>query len=115
MAARVVKGDEVVVISGKYKGKTGKVLAVLVDENEVVVSGVNIRRKKQKANANGYQNIECPLSLSKVMHIDPNDRKPCRIGFKILDGKKIRYSKRSGADIHHPEYVKKVDVEKSLS
>ncbi|AWD33491.1 50S ribosomal protein L24 [Candidatus Fokinia solitaria] len=113
MAARVVKGDEVIVISGKYKGKIGKVLAVLASECEVVVAGVNIRSKKQKANAGGYQNIEFPLPLSKVMHIDPSDRKPCRIGFKVSDGKKIRYSKRSGVDIQSPEYIKSTSIEKA--
>ena len=100
MAARVKKGDRVVVLVGKDKGKQGEVLKVLPGEGRVVVQGVRMVKRHQKPtprSAGGILTKEAPLDLSIVSHIDPKDGKPTRVGFKFLeDGRKVRYAKRSG-------------------
>lgn len=100
MAARIRKGDRVVVIAGKSKGVEGEVLKVLPTENRVVVQGAQQVKKHTKPSARGAGGIEsreAPIQVSNVAHIDPSDGKPTRIGFKFLDdGRKVRFAKRSG-------------------
>ncbi|GAB4379620.1 MAG: 50S ribosomal protein L24 [Salibacteraceae bacterium] len=97
----IKKGDQVVVISGNEKGKTGRVLEVLVDKNRAIVEGVNIISVHTRPNAanpdGGIVKKEGSIHISNLLHVDPKDGKPCRIGRKIDEkGNKVRYSKRSG-------------------
>ena len=101
MAAKVRKGDRVVVTTGRDKGKQGEVLRVLPKEDRVVVQGVMIARRHQKAGprnrGGGSVAMEAPIAVSSVAHCDPKDGKPTRVGFKFLDdGRKVRFAKRSG-------------------
>ncbi len=100
MAARIRKGDRVVVIAGRDKGKVGEVLRVMPKENRAIVQGVNIVKKHQRPTPRepgGITPKEAPIHLSNLAHIDPKDGRPTRIGFRILeDGRKVRYAKRSG-------------------
>ena len=96
---KIKRDDEVIVLAGKDKGKRGKVRRVL-DNNKLVVSGINMVKKHTKPSARGAGGIEsreAPIQVSNVAHIDPSDGKPTRIGFKFLDdGRKVRFAKRSG-------------------
>ena len=97
-------GDEVVVITGSDKGKTGKIVKTLRDENRVVVEGVNIVKKHQKANAQGnggIVEIEAPINASNVMILDPKTKKRTRIGHTTdtKTNKKIRIAKKSNEKI----------------
>ena len=96
-------GDKVVVISGKDKGKEGKITHVLRAENRVVVEGVNIVKKHVKGNgqtAGSINEIEAPIHASNVMIIDPKTKKPTRIGHSVnKDGKKIRVAKKSNSSL----------------
>lgn len=97
----VKKGDQVIVITGKDKGKKGRVLAAFPSENRVLVEGVNMIKKHQKPNqANPQGGIiqkEAPIHSSNVMLIDPKSGQPTRVGHKVLDnGKKVRVAKKSG-------------------
>jgi len=101
---RLKKGDLVQVLSGKYKGKQGKVLATHPDENKVTVEGINIVKKHQKPNQThpqgGIIEITKPIWVSKVAIVDPNAKKPSRIGYKVAkDGAKTRVFKASGKEI----------------
>ena len=100
MAARVKKGDRVVVTTGRDKGKTGEVLSVLPKEDRVVVQGVNMIKRHAKASqtqAGGIVESEAAMHLSNVMLADPKTGEPTRVGFKVLDdGRKVRVAKRSG-------------------
>jgi len=100
MAARIRKGDKVVVITGKDKGRTGEVLKVLPAENRAVVQGVNVARRHQRQTASaqgGIVNKEMPIHLSNVALVDPRDNKATRVGFRMgPDGRKVRYAKLSG-------------------
>ncbi len=104
MAAKIKKGDKVVVIAGKDKGKTGDVLQVLPDANRVVVAGINVAKrhtKAQGANEGGIIAKNMPIHISNVQLRDPKTGKPTRVGFKTLDGgKKARVAKRSGEVIN---------------
>ena len=104
MAAKIKKGDKVIVITGKDKGKQGDVLQVIVAENRVVVSGINVAKrhtKAQGANEGGIINKNMPIHISNVQLRDPKTGKPSRVGFKTLDGgKKARVAKRSGEVIN---------------
>ena len=97
---KIKKGDTVVVISGRDKGKTGEVLRVLPTEHRAVVQGVNLARRHTKprlGEPGGIIEKELALDISNIAHVDPASRKPTRIGYKILeDGRKVRFAKRSG-------------------
>jgi large subunit ribosomal protein L24 len=101
MAAKIKKGDYVVVISGGAKGQKGKVLKVSPKDQRVVVEGVRmVKRHERPSQANpdgGIKQFEAPIHVSNVAHLDPKDAKPTRVGFKTLkDGKKVRVAKKSG-------------------
>lgn len=96
----VKKGDRVIVIAGKDKGKQGEVVAAFPREDRVVVQGVNMVKKHQRptqSNPGGIVDKEAAIHVSNVAHVDPKDGKPTRVGVKILeDGRKVRVAKRSG-------------------
>ncbi len=97
----VKKGDLVVVISGKYRGKRGKVLRVLSKTGRVVVEGVNVVKRHTKPSPKnpqgGILEREAPIHASKVMLVDPETKDPTRVGVRVLgDGRRVRYAKRSG-------------------
>lgn len=100
MAARIKKGDRVVLLAGKDKGKLGEVLRVMPKEKRVLVSGVNMIRRHTRPSQTGPGGIEereASVHVSNVAHIDPKDDKPTRVGFKLIEGgRKVRYAKRSG-------------------
>jgi large subunit ribosomal protein L24 len=102
MAARLRKGDQVIVISGKEKGKTGKVKAVLAEDNRVIVEGLNLvkrhTRPSPRNQAGGIIEKEAPLHASKVMPVDPKTGKGTRVKVKVEGGKKIRVAK-SGEEL----------------
>ncbi len=98
---RVVKNDNVKILTGKYRGKTGKVLKVFPNQDRIIVEGVNIIKKhtkpSQKNPQGGIVEKEAAIQVSNVMIIDPKTSEPTRIGYKILeDGTKVRISKKSG-------------------
>ncbi|GHD08260.1 50S ribosomal protein L24 [Tianweitania populi] len=96
---KIRKGDNVVVLSGKDKGRSGEVLQVMPKDDKAVVRGVNIVRKHQKqtqSQEGGIISKEAPIHLSNIALADPKDGKPTRVGFDIRDGKKVRIAKRSG-------------------
>lgn len=99
----IKKGDTVVVITGKDKGKTGKVLRVVKKLDRVLVDGVNIKKKHEKARGRTKkgQIIEKPLPIhsSNVALLDPKGGKPTRVGMKMIGDKKIRVARKSGAEI----------------
>jgi len=103
MAARIRKGDKVVVLTGRDRGRTGEVIEVRPAEGRALVRGVNMVKRHQKQSAQqegGIISKEAPIHLSNIAYADPKDGKATRIGFKVLaDGKKIRIAKRSGAEI----------------
>lgn len=96
----VKKGDKVMVISGKDKGKTGVILASFPKKDRVLVEGVNIVKKHSKpSQANpqgGIISQEAPIHVSNVMPIDPKTGEPTRVGYQVFDGKKVRVAKKSG-------------------
>jgi len=108
MAMKIKKGDSVVVLSGKYKGKNGKVLRIVTSKKDerkkAVVEGVNIVKKHNKqsaTNKGGIESIEMPIFLCKLALLDPKTSKPTRVGFKKLeDGKKVRFAKKSGETLN---------------
>ena len=103
-AAKIKKGDKVVVLSGKDKGKHGEVTMSLPKDGKVVVAGVNIATRHRKATqANpqgGLERREAPLHVSKVAIEDPKTGKPTRVRFEIKDGKKVRVAVKSGEVIN---------------
>ena len=100
MAAKIKKGDKVVVITGRDAGKAGEVLQVMPKEDRAIVRGVNMVKKHQKQTASqegGIISKEATIHLSNIAVADPKDGKPTRVGFKVLeDGRKVRVAKRSG-------------------
>jgi large subunit ribosomal protein L24 len=100
MAAKIKKGDKVVVISGRDKGRKGEVTLVMPKEGRALVSGVNLVKRHQKQSQTqegGIISKEAPIQLSNIAVADPKDGAPTRVGFKILDdGRKVRVAKRSG-------------------
>ena len=97
------KGDKVIVIAGRDKGKTGVIQKVDPKTNRVVVEGVNLRKKHKKQTQNNPEGsiveIYAPIDASNVMIVDPKTKKPTRIGHKIVKGKKVRVAKKSGAEL----------------
>src|SRR5499427_9565148 len=97
---KIKKGDNVVVISGRDKGKTGEVLRVLPAEARVVVQGINIARRHTRprmGDPGGIVEKELAIHISNVAHIDPGSSRPSRIGYRRLeDGRKVRFARRSG-------------------
>jgi large subunit ribosomal protein L24 len=100
MAAKIKKGDKVVVITGRDKGKSGEVISVRPTEGRAVVRGVNMVKRHTKATTQSEGGIiskEAAIQLSNLAVADPKDGKPTRVGFKVLeDGRKVRFAKRSG-------------------
>jgi large subunit ribosomal protein L24 len=103
MAAKIRKGDKVVVLSGRDKGRTGEVVEVRPDQDRALVRGVNMVKRHQRQTAQqegGIISKELPVHLSNIALADPKDGKPTRVGFKIgADGRKVRVAKRSGVEI----------------
>ena len=106
MAAKIRKGDRVVVLTGRDKDRTGEVIEVRPDENRALVRGVNMVKRHQRQTANqegGIISKEGPIHLSNLALADPKDGKPTRVGFKFVgqgrDRKKVRFAKRSGVEI----------------
>jgi len=100
---KIRKGDTVVVISGKERGERGEVREVLLRENRVVVSGVNVRTRHARPTQNNQQGLytfEAPIHVSNVMLVDPNSGEPTKVGYRFTDsGEKIRVGKKTGEDI----------------
>ena len=106
MAAKIRKGDRVMVLSGREKGRTGEVFEVRPAESRALVRGINLVKRHQKQTAQqegGIISKELPVHLSNVAIADPKDGKPTRVGFKFVgsgdDRKKVRIAKRSGVEI----------------
>jgi large subunit ribosomal protein L24 len=101
---KIRKGDKVVVLTGKDKGRTGEVLSVAPKDDKAVVRGVNMVRRHQKQSQSqegGIITKEAPIHLSNIALADPKDGKPTRVGFQVQkDGKKVRVAKRSGEVIN---------------
>ena len=96
---KVRKDDEVVVITGRDKGKSGKVIRVIPDELRVVVQGVNMvtrHTRPAQGRQGGIVEKEAPIHVSNVAHLDPKDRSPTKVGFKTVDGRKLRFARKSG-------------------
>jgi large subunit ribosomal protein L24 len=97
---RIKKGDQVVVLTGREKGKSGEILRVDRDRNRVLVQGVNMVKRHERAtqtSPGGINQYEAMLHASNVSLIDPDTKKPTRVGYKTLDdGRKVRFAKRSG-------------------
>ncbi len=100
---RIRRGDTVAILTGRDKGKSGEVQKVLRDQNRVIVTGVNMVKRHQKATAvaaGGIIEKEASIHISNVSHIDPKSQKPTRVGVKFLeDGTKVRIARRSGQQI----------------
>jgi len=100
MAARIKKNDSVMVVAGKERGKIGKVMRVLPAQNRALVERLNMVKRHVKPrspqDSGGILEKEAPLHLSNLMLVDPQDGRPTRVGFKIVDGRKMRVSRRTG-------------------
>jgi large subunit ribosomal protein L24 len=106
MAARIKKGDTVVVVAGRDKGRSGEVIEMRREDGRVLIRGVNMVKRHQRQSASqegGIISKEAPVHLSNVALADPKDGKPTRVGFKFVgkgeDRKKVRFAKRSGVEI----------------
>ena len=103
MAAKIKKGDKVIVLTGRDKGRTGEVLAVHPADDRALVRGIHMVKRHQRQTAQqegGIISKELPVHLSNIAIADPKDGKPTRVGFKVMaDGKKVRVAKRSGVEI----------------
>jgi large subunit ribosomal protein L24 len=97
---QIKKGDKVQIIAGKDKGKTGVVVSALPKKDRVIVEGINMVKKHTKpSQANqqgGIVEFEAPIHVSNVAVLDPKENTPTRVGFKVVDNKKVRYAKKSG-------------------
>jgi large subunit ribosomal protein L24 len=100
---KIKKGDQVIVITGRDKGKTGEVIEVKPAENRVKVRGVNMVKRHTRASAGqsgGIVEKEAAIHVSNIAHIDPKSKLPTRVGYRTLDdGRKVRFAKRSGDQI----------------
>jgi len=106
MAAKIKKGDTVIVIAGRDKGRTGEVIEMRREDGRVLVRGVNMVKRHQRQTAaqeGGIVSKEASIHVSNVALTDPKDGKPTRVGFKLVgkgdDRKKLRFAKRSGVEI----------------
>jgi len=104
MARKIRRDDEIVVLAGKDKGKTGKVLKVLTEKDRVIVEGVNMVKKHQKPNPHaqvpgGIIEKEASIHVSNVAIVNPNTGKADRVGFRVEEGKKVRVFKSNGEQI----------------
>jgi large subunit ribosomal protein L24 len=103
-ASKIKKGDTVVVLSGKDKGRTGEVVKAMPKDGKVVVSGLNVHARHRKPSQTnpqgGIERKEAPLHISKVAIADPKSGKPTRVRFEVRDGKKVRVATKSGELIH---------------
>jgi len=106
MAAKIRKGDKVIVLNGRDKGRTGEVIEMRRTDGRALVRGVNVVKRHQKQSASqegGIISKEAPIHLSNIALADPKDGKPTRVGFKYVgkgdDRKKLRVAKRSGVEI----------------
>ena len=102
---KIKKGDNIIVLTGKDKGKSGKVVSVFADKNRVVVEGVNVVKKHKRSGQQSDKpgeiiDVTMPVDVSNVAILDPKSKKPTRIGYKFEDGKKIRIAKKSGEVIN---------------
>lgn len=99
-ASKIRKGDQVIILSGREKGKKGEVLRVLTKDSRVLVQGVNVVKRHtrpQAGNPGGIVEKEASLALSNVAFVDPKTGDPTRVGFRFLDdGRKVRFAKKSG-------------------
>lgn len=99
----VKTGDKVRVIAGKDKGKEGTVTKTIASKDRVIVEGINMVKKHNKASQSnpqgGIVDTEAPIHVSNVMLIDPSNNEPTRVGFRVEDGKKVRFSKKSDKTI----------------
>jgi large subunit ribosomal protein L24 len=97
---KIKKGDQVIAVTGRDKGKTGEVLRVLRDKDRVIVAGVNVVKRHQRPSAGspgGIVEKEAPIHISNVAHVDPRTSQPTRVGYKVLEGeRKVRFARRSG-------------------
>jgi large subunit ribosomal protein L24 len=96
---KIKKGDNVVVISGRDKGKSGEVLRVFPTESRLVVQGIHIARRHTRqsmGNPGGIVEKELTIHVSNVAHVDPASGKPTRVGYRTIDGRKVRFARRSG-------------------
>ena len=97
---RIKRGDRVVVITGRDRGRQGEVLRVLRQEDRLIVQGVNMVKRHQRPGAGhpgGIVDKEAAIHISNVAHVDPTSGKPTRVGYRALDdGRKVRFAKRSG-------------------
>lgn len=96
---KIKSGDTVVVTAGDHKGFEGKVMKVILDKNKAIVEGVNMVSKHEKPSANnpqgGINKKEAPIHISNLSLVDPKSGKPTRVGYRMEDGKKVRFSKQS--------------------
>ena len=102
MAAKIRKGDKVIVLTGRDKGRTGEVFEVRPDAGTALVRGINMVKRHQKQSATqegGIVSKEASVHLSNLAIADPKDGKPTRVGFKVVGDKKVRFAKRSGVEI----------------
>ena len=99
MAAKIKKGDTVIVLAGKDRTREGEVVKVMPKDDKVIVSGINMIKRHTRPSqtaAGGIVEREAPIHVSNVAIKDPKDGKPTRVGFEVRDGKKVRVAKRSG-------------------
>jgi large subunit ribosomal protein L24 len=103
MAAKIRKGDKVIVLTGRDRGRSGEVVQVMPTEGRALVRGIHMVKRHQRQSASqdgGIISKEAPIHLSNLAIADPKDGKPTRVGFKLMaDGKKVRVAKRSGVEI----------------
>mgnify|MGYP001223806532 CR=1 FL=1 len=96
---KVKTGDQVMILAGKDKGKTGQIKQVFPKDSRVIVEGANLVKRHQKQSQTAQAGIvskEAAIHVSNVAHIDPKDKKPTRVGYKIDGDRKVRFAKRSG-------------------
>ncbi len=100
MASKFKKGDKVVVITGRDKGREGEILKMIRSESRAIMQGINMAKRHSRPSASsegGILNKELPIHLSNLAHVDPKSGKPTRVGFRVLEnGSKVRFAKASG-------------------